>query len=109
MRYFYYYIVFPNGDKQPIDHSLNVGDMVDINGNIFEQTTLNPKQITYLVNGKKEKIHFKETHIYYKLDLMKAVEVNDEIFFHDYLKNKDLMEAKLKKVFDKMEKKFKKK
>jgi hypothetical protein len=104
MEYFYYYIFFPDGEKQEINHPLAIGDIVDINGNIYSLKELNPQRIAYKVNGVKKQSHFKETAVFYKLDLLNRDEVAEEIDFTRFTKNVDL-----NKVFEKLEKKLKKK
>ena len=104
MEYFFYYIYFPDGERQEIFHSLAMGDIVDINGNVCSIRDLDPRKIAYKVSGIKKQSHFKETAIFYKLDLLNRDEVVEEIDFFEYKKKTDL-----NKVFDDLEKKFKKK
>jgi hypothetical protein len=104
MEYFYYYIYFPDGEKQEIFHPLSVGDIVDINGNIYSIKNLDPHKIAYKVNGFKKQSHFKETAIFYKLDLLNRDEVADEIDYTMIHKNVDL-----NKVFEDLERKLRKK
>ncbi|HPO49979.1 MAG TPA: hypothetical protein PLO89_06595 [Spirochaetota bacterium] len=88
MEYFNYFLIFPEGDNQEISHSLRYGDIIDINGNVYSPSSLDPRKIAYEVTGIQKKTHFKETTIYYRVEKLNRNEVADEIFF-----------SKLKKVF----------
>ncbi|MCG8570029.1 MAG: hypothetical protein MJB14_07790 [Spirochaetes bacterium] len=105
MEYYEYFLQFPEGDTQPVNHSLNMGDIVDINGNVYHASNLSPQQIAYQVVGVKKNYHFKEVKIVYKLKLMNRNEVEDEKSFLDF-KNQN---SKNKAVFDKLSKKAAKK
>jgi len=105
----HYTIIFPEGDKQEIEHSLKVGDIVDINGNVYQKFNLDPKKIAYRVCGMKSWNHFKDVYWEYKLELLSAVEVNDEIFYDDSLKTKDKYGSQFEDVLKKFEKEIKKK
>jgi len=106
MFYFNYYIVFPEGDIQEISHPLSIGDIVDINGNVYgeDELKLSPKEIAYQVTGKSEKNHFKEYFIHYKLDMLNADEIKEEIIYRT-LEEKRRKE-KLNKVYGNLEKKL---
>jgi hypothetical protein len=100
-----YFLVFPEGEIQEIDHPLKFGDLVDINGNVFHKNDLNPRSITYKITGIKNETKFKETTYYYKLDLFTADEVREEINFFDLMDKKDKF---LDNVMKKLEKKVNK-
>lgn len=101
----FYYIIFPNGDKQQINHRLQFGDIVDINGNVYNSHQLDPNQITYSVKGFRKKNHFKEIYWFYILKLLTANEVKGEIEYNTNLYSK----KKLDKTFDRLLKKVEKK
>lgn len=106
MEYNYYILCYPDGGKQQIYHRLSCGDIVDINGNILSLKELDPHKITYKVMGIQKKYNFKEVYWFFKLDLMTRDEVEDEI---DYLESKNFLDRDfLDEVFNKLEKKIKK-
>ncbi len=98
-----YFIKYPDGDTQQIDHSLKVGDIVDINGIVFLAKDLKPDKIAYKVTGMVKKINFKEINWYYKLDLMFAEEVVEE---RDFKKIMEIREKKINAAYDKIVKNF---
>lgn len=104
MEYYNYVLVFPDGDRQEIDHPLEMGDIVDINGNPFKTGAMHIKKIAYRVSGIKQDIHFKEITYFYKLSLLDVAEVEDEII-HRKL-NEQKRKEKLDNVFSNLEKKF---
>ena len=104
----HYSILFPNGDKQELDHSLKIGDIVDINGNVYTSFHLNPKKIAYKVAGMKSRTPFKDVYFLYKLELLTALEVNDEIFYRKAVGEEKNKPVSLGDVLDKLEKKLKK-
>lgn len=107
MEYYEYYLKFPEGDQQPVDHPLHFGDIVDVNGNVYDKDTLDPYKIAYRVSGIQKKIHFKEISIFYKLDLLNRDEVEGEKKYLMLQAKK--RQEKLDKVFSKLEKKLLKK
>jgi hypothetical protein len=98
--------VYPDGDKQEINHSLMMGDIVDLNGDICGANDLNPRKIAYKVAGCKRQDYFKEITWFYKLELLTASDVEDEINFQSAKKFKD---EQLDKIFAKIEKRIAKK
>ena len=96
----------PDGDKQEIEHSLKFGDLVDINGNVYQQNQLDPFQITYRVSKINNRTYFKETSYYYQLELMNRDEVNDEIFYKTSIDFKNKIDERYEKIIKKMEKKY---
>ena len=106
MEFYEHFLVFPEGDIQPVDHILSFGDIVDINGNVFTEKTLDPYKIAYRVSGIKKRNHFKEHKFYYKLEILSSDEVRGEKKYLTAMEKK--RKDKLDKVFDKLEKKIKK-
>ncbi|MBP5450337.1 MAG: hypothetical protein J6Y01_09515 [Spirochaetales bacterium] len=106
MEYYQYFIIFPDGEQQEIHHSLMMGDIVDINGNICGSSDLDPHRIAYRVAGCRRNDYFKEITWYYKLELMTRDDVEDEIHF---LGAKQFKEEHLDKIFKKLEKRLEKK
>jgi hypothetical protein len=106
MEYLYYYIFFPDGERQQIFHQLAIGDIVDINGKLYLSNNLSPFKIAYKVMGVKKQTKFKETWILYKLDLLSRDEVVDEIDFNEEVTVKK--EFDYDKIFNDLEKKLKK-
>lgn len=105
MEYHSYFIVFPEGDVQQIRHSLNMGNIVDINGNPYEgELTLNTRQIAYRVSGYSKKINFKEIDHYYRLSILNVDEVKEEILYRTLEEQKRV--EKLNKVYNNLEKKI---
>jgi hypothetical protein len=103
-----YYLVFPEGDIQEIEHPLKFGDLVDLNGNIFSIRNLNPSQITYRVSGIKSNTKFKETTYHYKLELFTANDVRAEIAFSNLTdKKSSLYDIILSKLENKLNKRSK--
>lgn len=84
MEYFNYFLLFPEGESQEISHSLRFGDIVDINGNVCTLPMLSPRKIAYKVTSIQKKTHFKETTIYYSLELLNRNEVIEEISFRGF-------------------------
>lgn len=108
MEYHSYFIVFPEGDQQEIDHPLSVGDCVDINGNIYDKThPLHSKKIAYKVTGMSQKVHFKEVGWYYRLSMLNSDEVTEEMIYRDIAEKR--RKEKLDKVYQNLEKKLRKK
>jgi len=105
MEYFYYYIFFPEGESQEIFHPLVMGDIVDVNGNVYSPKELDPKKIAYKISSVKKESKFKETFIYYRLELLNRDEVSDEVNFVTYKKKKQNYDE----IFLNLEKKLKKK
>jgi hypothetical protein len=103
-----FFIVFPNGDTQPVLNKLSFGNLVDMNGNIIAGNKLNPNRLTYRVCGLSKKIHFKDVSWYFKLEQLTADDVDGEIDFHETLNRKRKIESKFNNVMDKLEKKYKK-
>ncbi|OHD29226.1 MAG: hypothetical protein A2086_16675 [Spirochaetes bacterium GWD1_27_9] len=87
-EFFEYYIIFPEGEKQQVSAPLDFGDIVDINGIRYKKEQLSPRQIAYQVTGMKKEHNFKETTIFYKLELLNRDEVMAKKFDPDFDKNK---------------------
>jgi len=104
----HYFINFPDGDEQEIFHPLRFGDIVDLNGNICSYKELDPKRITYKVNGINKKIYFKDISWYFKLELLTANEVNGEINYQEAVTKKKKAEKVLEKLYNRVEKRNKK-
>ncbi|HBD92606.1 MAG: hypothetical protein A2015_15900 [Spirochaetes bacterium GWF1_31_7] len=108
MEYHSYYIVFPEGDAQQIRHPLDIGNIVDMNGNLYEdENRLHPKLIAYRVSGYSKKINFKEIDHYYRLAILNADEVTEELLYRT-LEEKNRKEM-LNKVYTNLEKKLRNK
>jgi hypothetical protein len=107
MEYKTYYLCFPDGDTQEIDHPLTMGDLIDINGNVFSQEELNPREITYRVSIVKKETKFKETFVYHFVEMLTRDDVIDEIEYTNFEKKKQNID--LNAVFNKLEQKLKKK
>lgn len=53
MTLYEYYIIFPEGEKQEILHSLPIGTLIDINGNVLSQRLTTNKIIAYQIASKR--------------------------------------------------------
>ena len=106
MEYYEYFLVFPEGDIQPTQNILSFGDIVDMNGNVYDERTLDPRKIAYRVSGISKQNRFKEHRHYYKLEMLNSNEVESEKRY--LMLQKQKTREKLDKAFDKLEKKAKK-
>ena len=105
MNYYYYFVSFPNGDKQQINHQLNFGDIVDINGNLLGFDELDPHRIAYKVTGCKREDYFKEITWLYRLELLTRDDVEDEI---NYQKIRKFKNEDYDKILKKIQNRIKK-
>lgn len=62
------FIVFPEGDMQEIEHSLKIGQLVDINGVPLPLPLKTSKMIAYRVSKKSTKETRGEVNCYYYLE-----------------------------------------
>ena len=109
MEYHSYFIVFEeNNDIQEIQWSLDIGAIVDMNGQPFvDENTLSTRALAYRVAGYSKKIHFKEIEHYYRLQLLDIDEVRDEIQYRTL--EEAQRKEKLNKVYSDLEKSITKK
>ncbi|MBP7551796.1 MAG: hypothetical protein KA885_00080 [Spirochaetes bacterium] len=100
-----YFIIYPDGEEQEIFNPLNFGDIVDVNGNLYEMKDLDPHKIAYKVVGCKRSDYFKESTWRYKLEILNRDQVIDEIGYRNTVEYKE----KLDEIYKKIEKRILKK
>ena len=70
------YLVFPEGDRQEIEHSLRVNQIVDLNGNVLPLPLRNPKIIAYRIVKVRTVPTLGEENTYYYLELVPVTELS---------------------------------
>jgi hypothetical protein len=75
MTLYEYYIVFPDGETQEIDHSLVPGDLVDINGNSLAIPLPTNRMIAYQISGKRTREERGVVATLYRLEQLNAQEL----------------------------------
>ena len=70
-----FFIVFPEGDTQEIEHSLNINELVDINGNPLSFPLATNRCIVFRVSRRIQKENRGGQQIFHYLELMSAMEL----------------------------------
>ena len=71
-------IVFPEGDRQEIPHSLSVNQLVDLNGFPLELPLATTRQIAYRVRRKSTSCERNGDVVSYHLELVGRPELEEE-------------------------------
>lgn len=70
-----FFIVFPEGDTQEIEHSLNINELVDVNGNPLALPLATNRCIVFRVSRRIQKENRGGQQVFHYLELMSAMEL----------------------------------
>ncbi len=77
MRFSVRHIIYPEGDKQEIDHSLTINQLVDINGGPLPASSIQPRMISYRVGKISTQSLRNEEITNYHLELVRREELEE--------------------------------
>lgn len=80
MTLYEYYIIFPDGEKQEINHPLNVGMLIDVNGNILPEKLKTNKTLAYQISSKRTLEQNGIVQTIYMLEQLSADELLDYVY-----------------------------